>query len=51
MLVGGGDIKATDFLTSLRAGAAHLQPLHLGAGAGMGTGRGVWRRGLRPLFS
>lgn len=31
MLVGEGDVKATDFLTSLAALALHLQPLRLGS--------------------
>lgn len=31
MLVGEGDVKATDFLTSLAALALHPQPLHVGS--------------------
>lgn len=31
VLVGEGDVKATDFLTSLAALAPRLQPLHLGS--------------------
>lgn len=51
MLVGEGDFKATDFLTSLAALAPGLQPLHLGSqGWGeVGKGYRVWRRGLCPL--
>lgn len=48
-----GDVKATDFLTSLAALVPCLQPLPLGSQdwGEVGKGEGVWRRGLCPLPS
>lgn len=41
VLVGVGDVKATDFLTSLAALAPSLRPLHLRARARGGVGEGL----------
>lgn len=53
MLMGEGDVKATDFLTSLVVLAPHLQLLHLGSqGWGeVGRARGSGERGSAPLPS
>lgn len=49
-MVGEGDVKATDFLTSLAALALHCFNLASGEPGmgGSGDGLGVWRRGLCP---
>lgn len=43
MLVGEGDVKATDFLTSLGCPSPPLQPLHLGS-QGWGRREREWGR-------
>lgn len=51
MLMGEGDVKATDFLTSLAVLAPHLQLLHLGSQGwgGSGEGLGGLEEGALPL--
>lgn len=52
MLVGEGDVKATDFLTSLGCPSPPLTPLHLGSQGwgcgGSGEGLGSLRKGALP---